>query len=549
MELEPVEINLRIYLQIIRRRFLWILAVTVLIVVVAVAYSSVQKKQYSATAQLLVQPASGSVPISGTQQTVSSTDVLTELSLVTSTPVKTQVTKKLGYSPNVSAAEVGQTNLIGVTATASTPAEAATVANTYAKTFVAQQATSAIDAIDAAEQQLQGQINALNAQLQPLESQQNPSAGTTSTISALASQEAVLKEQLAELQVTGSETPGGIEVATEASPPTSPSSPKPLRDGALALGIGILLGLVAAFAVEYFDNKVYTKDEAERLSGGVPVLAMIPQIKSWKKATRPMLITELDPFSTVTEAYRSLRTSLQFAGHDGQMNTILVTSASGREGKTSTVANLGVVLSQANQSVVVVGCDLRRPRIASFLGRNETPGFTSVLLGQEELQNAIQPVRNAPGLSLLGSGPIPPNPIELVASDKAAEIFRTLADKFDIVLIDSPPLLPVADALVLSNYADAVLMVVMVGQTAKAQVERATELLAQADARPTGIVLNRVIRRSGGGAEYGYDYSYKYRYTPQPPLEVNHNGGGSPETATRRRSTSPDRTPRGIRQT
>jgi capsular exopolysaccharide synthesis family protein len=247
-----------------------------------------------------------------------------------------------------------------------------------------------------------------------------------------------------------------------------------------------------------------------------------------------MLITELDPFSTVTEAYRSLRTSLQFAGHAGQLKTILVTSASGREGKTSTVANLGVVLAQANQKVLVVGCDLRRPRIGSFLGRSETPGFTSVLLGQEELQNAIQPVRNAPGLSLLGSGPIPPNPIELVASDKAAETFRVLAANFDIVLIDSPPLLPVADALVLSNYADAVLTVVMVGQTTRAQVERATELLAQADARPTGIVLNRVIRRSGGGAEYGYDYSYKYRYTPQTMPEVTPNGNGLPKASSSR---------------
>jgi polysaccharide biosynthesis transport protein len=540
VELEPAEANLRTYLQIIGRRLTWLLAVTALIVAVAVAFIAVQKKQYSATAQLLVQPASGSVPTSGSQ-TVSSTDVLTELQLVSSGPVRGQITRKLGFAPNISAAEAGQSNLIAVTATAATPLEAADVANVYAKTFVAEQATSAINALDAAEQQLQKQINALDTQLQPLESEKAPSAGATSTISALSSQEAVLKEQLAQLQVTGAETPGGVEVVTLASPPSSQSSPKPLLDGGLALVLGLLLGVAAAFAVEYFDDKVYTKDDAERLSGGVPVLAMIPRMKTWKKSGRPMLITELDPFSTVTEAYRSLRTSLQFAGHDGQLKTILITSASGSEGKTSTVANLGVVLAQAGQKVVIVGCDLRRPRIASFLRLNETPGFTSVLLGQADLKVALQPVPTIPGLAILGTGPIPPNPTDLVGSAKAAEIFQLLANNFDIVLIDSPPLLPVTDALVLSAYADAVLMVVMVGKTTRPEVQRASELLAQVGARPTGVVLNKAVRRSGNGPAYGYGYpyAYKYRYSPNLAPEVVHEGNGvRPARSTRRQQRS-----------
>jgi capsular exopolysaccharide synthesis family protein len=533
-ELEPTEANLRTYLQVIGRRFPWLLAVTMLSVAVAVAFIAVQKKQYSATAQLLVQPASGSVPISGTQQTVSPTDVLTELQLVTNAPVKGQVTKKLGFTPNISVAEVGQTNEISLEATARTPVQAAQVANTYAQTFVAYQRTNALNAIIAAEQQLQGQITALDAQLKPLESETSPSAGTTSTISALASQEAVLKEQLAQLQVAGAETPGGVEVVSPASPPTSPSSPKPLRDGGIALVIGLLLGLGAAFAAEYFDDKVYTKDEAERLSGGVPVLAIVPRVKSWKRSERPILITEVDPFSPVTEAYRSLRTSLQFAGHDTQLKTILVTSATGAEGKTSTVANLGVVLANAGERVAVVSCDLRRPRIGKFFALDETPGFTSVLLGQEELKNALQPVAKTPGLALLGTGPIPPNPAELLGSDKVAEIFRLLATNFDVVLIDSPPLLPVADPLVLSGYADAVLMVVMVGLTTRAEVERASELLAQVNARPTGIVLNKATRRSANASQYGYGYN-----TPQRTPEVIQDGNGLHAAGSSQQVTAP----------
>jgi capsular exopolysaccharide synthesis family protein len=186
--------------------------------------------------------------------------------------------------------------------------------------------------------------------------------------------------------------------------------------------------------------------------------------------------------------------------------------------------------------VVVVSCDLRRPRLAAFLGKDDTTGFTSVLLDQEELNEVIQVSANMPGLALLGTGPIPLNPAELLGSDKAAKIFRLLAANFDVVLIDSPPLLPVADPLVLSQYADAVLMVVMVGLTTRAEVERASELLAQVNARLAGIVLNKATRRSTNGSEYGY--GYKYRYTPRTP-EAIQDGNGLRPTRSSQRLTAP----------
>jgi polysaccharide biosynthesis transport protein len=523
-ELDPTEGSLRTYLQVLRGRFYWVLAFTVLAVGVAVVISKVEKKQYSATAQLLVQPVTGSVPVAGTQQSVSPTDVLTELQLMTSAPVKAQAAKQLGFQPNISAQEAGQTNVITVTATARTPSLAAGIASTYAKVFVASQRSAAINALSLAELQYQSQINAINAQIQPLQSQKTISTATSAQIAALASQVAVLQGDLAQLQITGAETPGGIEIVSLASPPSSPSSPKPLSDGLIALVIGLLLGVGAAFVLEYFDDDVYTKDEVEQLSGGVPVLAVIPQMKSWKKSGETKLISEEDPFSPVTEAYRSLRTSLQFAGHDGHLKTILVTSAAGSEGKTSTVANLGVILANAGERVVVVSCDLRRPRLGRFLGQPESPGFTSVLLGQGDLQAALQPVSRAAGLTLLGTGPIPPNPTELLGSPTAAEIFGALASDFDVVLIDSPPLLPVADALVLSSYADAVLLVVAAGQTKQGQVERAAELLSQANARPTGIVLNKVGGRSGKSSDYTYGFTYQY--APQRGVEVPPDGNG-----------------------
>jgi capsular exopolysaccharide synthesis family protein len=535
-ESEPTEADLRTYFQAIGRRFPWILAVMILCVAVGVAFSAVQKKQYSATAQLLVQPVTGSAFISGNQQTVSATDVLTELKLITNAPVMGQVTKKLGFTPNISVVQAGQTDQISLTATSSTALQAARVANTYATTFAAYERTTALNAINAAEQQLQNQISAVDAQLLPLESETSPSGATVSTISTLVSQKAGLQEQLTQLQVTGAETPGGIEVVSPASPPTSPSSPKLLRNGLIALFTGLLIGLGVAFAAEYRDDKVYTKDEAERLTDGVPVLAIVPRVKSWNRSERPMLITDVDPFSPATEAYRSLRTSVQFAGQGEQLKTILVTSASGAEGKTSTVANLGVALAKGGDRVVIVSGDLRRPRIGMFFDQEETPGFTSVLLGQEGLKNLLKPVAATPGLVLLGTGPIPPNPAELLGSDKVAEIFRQLVADFQIVLIDSPPLLPVSDPLVLSRYADAVLLVVMVGLSTRAEVGRASELLARVNARPTGIVLNKATRRSAAASKYGY--GYRYSHTPQTP-EMIPNGNGSQPAKSSRRPTVP----------
>jgi capsular exopolysaccharide synthesis family protein len=527
-DFDPGQDSLRTYVQVLRRRFHWILALTVLAVALAAGISVVQKKQYSATTQLLISPASGSVPISGTQATVSPTDVLTELQLITSAPVKALATKQLGFSPSVSASELGQTNVIGLTATAPSPAEAAKAANTYAKAFVSNQRTEAIQALTSAEQQLQAQIQSINTELAPLEAEKDPSAATAANVSALTSQQSVLKEELAQLQVTGAETPGGVEIVSVASAPQSPSSPKPLRDGLIGLAIGLILGIAAAFAAEYFDDKVYTKDQVERLTNGVPVLAMIPKVSGWKKADRTVLITELDPFSVATEAYRSLRTSMQFAGHNGKLKTILITSASGSEGKSSTVANLAVVLAKAGERVVVVGCDLRRPRIGGFFGCRETPGLTNVLLGQEDLKQVLQPVPNNPGLALLPTGLIPPNPAELLGSEKAAGIFRMLAQGFDTVLIDSPPLLPVADSQILASYADAILLVVSVGDTSEAELSRANELLTQVGARPTGVVMNKIVRHSGAATEYGYGYGYKYRYSPHVVNGTMANGHARP---------------------
>ena len=526
--LNTAEPDLRTYLQILRRRYYWVIAAVVLLGAAAGGYSVNQPKQYTASAQLLVQPTTGTLPSAGSQQVISPTDVLTELQLLTAAPVKEAVRQQLGSEPKVSASQVGQTNVIAVAATSKSPMLAAKIANAYANAFVAYQQTVTNAKLAAAEQQLQSQISAIDTQVASL----SKAASTTPQADALLVQETALKEELATLQVSGAVSGGGVEVVTPAKAPTSPSSPKPVQDALIAAIVGLLLGIGIAFLVEHLDDAVYSKEEAGRLAGDAPVLGMIPRIGSWKRRSDVVLASTASHNSSVAEAYRSLRTSLQFAGHDGNMKTILVTSPSPGEGKTSTIANLGVVLAQADQRVVIVSCDLRRPRLGQFFERSESPGFTSVILGQTSLGDALQTVEGLGNLSFLGSGDVPPNPTELLASGAAHEIFSELRQYFDIVLLDSPPLLPVTDAVILARAADATLLVIAAGETKRSQVEQAAEMLAQVDATRVGVILNEVEV----GGRYGYRDSYGSYGSYVPPTRIPTVSENGSHRAKRRRS-------------
>jgi capsular exopolysaccharide synthesis family protein len=269
----------------------------------------------------------------------------------------------------------------------------------------------------------------------------------------------------------------------------------------IALVIGLLLGLGLALLVDYFDDNIYTKEALEQLPSGVAVLALIPKMNRRKKRKahsrknrKVRLVVVDDPKSTTTEAYRSLRAALLLANHDASLKTILVTSPSGNEGKTSIVANLGVILANSGKRVIVIDCDLRKPNLGSLLGLRESPGFTSIFVDTDDSDAEVQAVANVPGLAFIGTGPIPPNAAELLGSSVAAEFFRGVALEYDVVLIDSPPLL-VSDALVLSTYADALLLVAAAGETNQKEMRRALQLLGQTNAVPAGIVLNKVARR------------------------------------------------------
>jgi capsular exopolysaccharide synthesis family protein len=514
---EAREPTLGSYLALLRRRKWWVIAVTVLGLVASLGYSLTQPKAYSASAQLLIQAEAG-VTTAGSPQPITSTDVLTELQLMTSAPVKAAVARQLGSAPNVTAAEVGQTNVISVTATAASPAGAALIANAYATAFVTYQRSVTIGNLAAAETQLSRQIASTAAQAKSLQS--NPAAAAQ--VSALLSTESALKEQLAQLQVNGAVATEAVQLVSPATAPGAPSSPKPLLDAILGLLLGLLLGIGLAFVVEHLDDTVYLKEEVERLTPGSRVLGVVPIVDTWKNKDQAFVITATKPNSVAGEAYRSLRTSLQFAALDGLARVILVTSAGEAEGKSATVANLGVVLATAGERVALVSCDLRRPRLAQFFGLDEQVGLTTVLLGRCRLQEALQPVPGIHGLTILPTGERPSDPTGVLASLQLAWVLEQLSNMFDRVLVDSPPLLPVTDAVILSQAVDTTLLVVAAGQTRARDLRRASEALSLVHAKTIGVVLNEVTKSTG----YGYGYGKRYGYGEYVSTGAAANGDG-----------------------
>jgi capsular exopolysaccharide synthesis family protein len=230
----------------------------------------------------------------------------------------------------------------------------------------------------------------------------------------------------------------------------------------------------------------------------------------WSRTRKPslpsQLIAQTDPKSPAAEAYRALRTSIQFAHLDNPCRTILITSASAGEGKTTTAANFAVVAAQAGSKVCLVDADLRRPGLHRAFGLENTRGLTTALLEDFTLADVAQPTL-LPSLQVVTSGPLPPNPAELAGSNRMRQLLESAPSAFDLVILDSPPVMPVSDGIALSAHSDGVILVVKVGTVPSEVVRRAVEQIESVRGRVLGVVLNRVNPRRDG--DYYYDH---YRY-------------------------------------
>ncbi|WP_310962228.1 polysaccharide biosynthesis tyrosine autokinase [Nocardioides terrisoli] len=291
--------------------------------------------------------------------------------------------------------------------------------------------------------------------------------------------------------------------------PSSPVSPKPVRNIGLALVLGLLIGFGIAVLREVLDTTVKDPRALHGLED-VPLLAGLALDSDVHKHP---LISGLPPHAARSEAFRVLRTNLQFLDVDSTSKVFVVTSSVPGEGKSTTATNIAIALANAGKSVLLVDGDLRRPQVATMLGLENAVGLTTLLVGDVDLDDALQ-VHSQSGLRVLTSGAVPPNPAELLQTQAMHDLLANLRARFDIVIMDATPLLPVTDAALLSSLADGALVVVRHSRTTKEQLTGAIDRLGQVDAAVLGLILNMVPRKRGLGGE-GYGYGYGYGYAPE----------------------------------
>ncbi|MDO9397898.1 MAG: polysaccharide biosynthesis tyrosine autokinase [Herbiconiux sp.] len=304
--------------------------------------------------------------------------------------------------------------------------------------------------------------------------------------------------------------------------PTSPTSPNTRLAIVMGLIAGLLLGLVYAFIRHALDRQIRSAEAVERETG-LSVIGSIPIDRRFTDETRLVSMEgatdyadQSDDDVAVAEAMREVRTNLQFMDVDNPPRVIVVTSPLPGDGKSTTIANLAIALAAGGQAVVLVDADLRRPTVSKTFNLVEGAGLTDVLAGRSEIADVLQPWGNSGRFAVLAAGKTPPNPSELLGSERMHALLAELSKKA-IVLIDAPPLIPVTDAAILTHNTDGALIVASVGKTSYEGLNKALQNLQRASARPLGIILNRVPRRGGG---YGYGYGYGYAARPSEADET-----------------------------
>ena len=322
-----------------------------------------------------------------------------------------------------------------------------------------------------------------------------------------------LLQRMKEAGISAGIMASNIQVVDQAELPTGPYKPNKRRNILLAVVVGLFLGVGLAFFFEYLDNTVKTPEDVEQIIR-LPSLGMVPEISSERRkklgtgASYPVeLITFGHPKSMLSEAYRNIRTSILLSFSEKPPKKIVITSPNPAEGKTTTVINTAIALSQTGAQVLIIDTDMRKPRVHKIFDEENGVGLSNFLSGHAELESIIKKTE-IPNLYYIPSGPIPPNPSELVSSNRFKNMVASLGERFDHLVLDSPPVLGFADSIILATSVDGIVIVVLAGKTPRETLQRAKDVLHQVNAKILGVVINRIdIQRS----DYGY-YYYRYHY-------------------------------------
>lgn len=513
--------ELRDYLNVVRARKWVVIQAVIVVTLVALIASLLLPKSYQGEAKVLISEKDTGAALLGTLLPELSSQpergLQTQVQLMQLRPIAEAVVRKLGLKmtpsdllDHVAVSASGQTNVVVITVTASDPKTAADITNEMASQYVAWSKATKRESIKAAADEVDTRLAAAKQQVLDL-GRKIQSEGKSDELSAeldiATSAYATLAQKLEELRVNEQLEVGSGLVVSPAIVDSVAVSPKVTRNAGLGLAVGLVFGLGMAFLYEYLDNTIKSTEEAEKLYGA-PVLGHIPLEKFEKGEKRRLTIVQ-HPGSPAAEAYRVLRNSLDFINFEHNIRTLVVTSAAPGEGKSTVAANLAAGLAQAGQKVVLVSCDFRRPTTETFFGVANMIGLSEVLTGSNSLKSALQ----RPGdeqLLVLTSGKMPPNPSELLGSQKMKELIESLEEWGDWVIIDTPPLLAVADPAAVARWADGVLVITRGGQSTRDAAKKASEMLGKVGAKVVGTVVWG-LEEGPGGRGYGY-YGYGYGY-------------------------------------
>ena len=337
----------------------------------------------------------------------------------------------------------------------------------------------------------------------------------------------LMRQKLEEAKISQASQMGQVRIIDPAIVPANRSKPSSKTNILVGLFLGLALGVGIASVREYLDNTVKTVEDIER--NHQHVLGIIPALNNeginkrkivtsvpWQREVQTIkrtIITKEDPKSPISEAYRSLRTSILYSSPDKQIKSIIISSPGPGEGKTTTTANLAITFANMGKKTLLIDADLRRPVVHHIFGVEKSPGLTDYLTGQEsEFKNLIMST-DVKNLSVCTSGLNPPNPSELLGSDKMSKLIDILEQEWDIILLDSPPMVAVTDATIVSREIDAMILVVHSGKTDKHSYQRTVATLRGINAPLVGVVLNSVTSKNSYGSYYYYYQNYSYSQT------------------------------------
>ncbi len=524
----------------IARRWWWLLLLAPVIAgTTAFIVSERQQPLYSASVVLRINPpATSTLDVNAVRLSQELGE--TYRALLTFTPVldRTIEALDLPYTSDqlrskVTATTVRDTQLVRVSVSETDPDRAALIANSLAREFTAyvnedaqKQLEVQVSGLDDQISELEGDLAEINAQIVDLDVPQNDdNADIQAQIRTLESERSQVESQLDSLQqqvqvVASAVTSSRVQVTVSdpAFPPSSPYAPRVAFYSLLGAFVGLLIALGAVALLEYMDNSVKPDSDFQDLTG-TAVLAIVATIPNLR-AGGHQVYTVSEPRSPSSEAIRMLRANLEFAAAGKPIKALAITSSNPGEGKSTVSANIAVVMAQAGLKTVLIDADLRKPTLHKIFGISNDVGITRLLTHPEECWQDSSTRVAVPNLTLIPSGPVPPNPSDLLSIEAFPALLQKIALEADMVILDTPPVLAVSDPLVIARHTDAVLLVAKPGHTRRDALRHAADALQKGNTRLIGIVLNQQRSKDSVG------YYYYEGYGPAPGPAPTTAGGG-----------------------